>query len=79
MIRGSDWGVTPLLPRPMSLLAAGAEPAMLIKVVGEGTRLMAAAKAGEQFAVLGPLAARGSCHRRITGPSSSPEASASRR
>ena len=55
MIRGADWGDAPLLPRPMSYLTAGAEPSVLIKVVGEGTRRMAAAAPGEQYALLGPL------------------------
>ena len=55
MVRSSRWGQAPLLPRPMSLLGAGDEPSMLIKVVGEGTRRMAAAEIGEPFAILGPL------------------------
>jgi dihydroorotate dehydrogenase electron transfer subunit len=55
MIRSEAWGTAPLLPRPMSLLTAGAQPSMLIKVVGEGTRRMAEAPLGERFALLAPL------------------------
>ncbi|MBI4705311.1 MAG: dihydroorotate dehydrogenase electron transfer subunit [Deltaproteobacteria bacterium] len=55
MVRPADWPVAPLLPRPMSLLGGGAEPRLLVKVVGEGTRRMAGAQAGERFALLGPL------------------------
>lgn len=55
MIRADRWGSAPLLPRPMSLLTAGAAPSMLIKVVGEGTRLMAEAPLGERFTLLAPL------------------------
>jgi dihydroorotate dehydrogenase electron transfer subunit len=55
MLRGATWGSAPLLPRPMSLLSAGREPTVLIKVVGEGTRHMAAAAIGESFDVLAPL------------------------
>lgn len=55
MVRSPDWGASPLLPRPMSLLGAGAEPSILIKVVGEGTRRMAEAPLGARFTLLGPL------------------------
>jgi dihydroorotate dehydrogenase electron transfer subunit len=55
MVRSADWGLTPLLPRPMSLLTAGAEPSLLVKVVGEGTRKMARAAVGEVFNLLAPL------------------------
>jgi dihydroorotate dehydrogenase electron transfer subunit len=55
MVRGESWGLAPLLPRPMSLLSAGAEPSMLIKVVGEGTRRMAQAAIGERFSIHAPL------------------------
>ena len=55
MIRSETWGQAPLLARPMSLLRAGDRPAMLIKVVGEGTRRMAAAQPGERFSLLAPL------------------------
>lgn len=55
MVRGAEWGDSPLLPRPMSLLTTGATPSILIKVVGEGTLRMARAEPGEPFALLGPL------------------------
>ncbi|MBW2522868.1 MAG: dihydroorotate dehydrogenase electron transfer subunit [Deltaproteobacteria bacterium] len=55
MIRSDAWGHAPLLARPMSLLSAGDRPSMLIKVVGEGTRRMAAAPLGERFSLLAPL------------------------
>lgn len=55
MIRGGTWGDAPLLPRPMSLLTAGARPSMLIKVVGEGTTRLAHAASGEPFSLLAPL------------------------
>ncbi len=55
MVRGAEWGDAPLLPRPMSLLSAGATPSILVKVVGEGTLRMGRAEPGEPFTVLGPL------------------------
>ncbi|MCA9618584.1 MAG: hypothetical protein KC731_06175 [Myxococcales bacterium] len=55
MLRGAAWGKAPLLPRPMSLLTGGARPSVLIKVVGEGTRLMAEASPGSLFSILAPL------------------------
>jgi NAD(P)H-flavin reductase len=55
MVRGTEWGDAPLLPRPMSYLSAGTRPSILIKVVGEGTLRMARAEPGEPFAILGPL------------------------
>jgi len=55
MIRSEAWGHAPLLARPMSLLRAGDQPAMLIKVVGDGTRRMAGAQRGERFSLLAPL------------------------
>jgi dihydroorotate dehydrogenase electron transfer subunit len=55
MVRGASWGEAPLLARPMSVLSAGSEPSILIRVVGEGTRRMARAVPGELFTVLGPL------------------------
>lgn len=54
MVRGANWGESPLLPRPMSFLGGGA-PSILIKVVGEGTARMARATPGEPFSLLGPL------------------------
>jgi dihydroorotate dehydrogenase electron transfer subunit len=55
MVRSVAWGSAPLLPRPMSLLTAGAEPSILIKVVGDGTARMALAGAGERFTLHAPL------------------------
>jgi dihydroorotate dehydrogenase electron transfer subunit len=57
MVRGSDWGDAPLLPRPMSFLTGGTTPSILIKVFGEGTLRMARAQPGEPFSLLGPLGA----------------------
>lgn len=55
MVRGVAWGNAPLLPRPMSLLVGGPRPAILVKVVGEGTARMAHASSGEPFRLLAPL------------------------
>lgn len=55
MVRSTAWGQSPLLPRPMSLLTAGSDPSILIKVVGDGTRRMALAAAGEPFTLHAPL------------------------
>jgi dihydroorotate dehydrogenase electron transfer subunit len=55
MVRGAEWGDSPLLPRPMSYLSAGRTPSILIKVFGEGTVRMARAEPGEPFSLLGPL------------------------
>lgn len=55
MVRGSEWGDAPLLPRPMSFLSGGNRPSILIKVFGEGTTRMARAVPGEPFDILGPL------------------------
>lgn len=55
MLRGADWSEAPLLPRPMSLLSAGPEPAVLLKAVGAGTRRMASAQPGDQFLLVGAL------------------------
>ncbi len=60
MVRGAEWGESPLLPRPMSYLTAGTTPSILIKVVGEGTIRMARSVPGEPFSLLGPL---GNCWR----------------
>lgn len=54
MLKGA-WGSAPLLPRPMSILAATPRLEMLIKVVGEGTRRLCAARPGEAVDVVGPL------------------------
>ncbi|MCC6524876.1 MAG: dihydroorotate dehydrogenase electron transfer subunit [Polyangiaceae bacterium] len=55
MLRSPSWGSAPLLPRPMSLLESGREPAVLVKVVGEGTARLAAARPGEPWSWLAPL------------------------
>lgn len=55
MIRGVEWGMAPLLPRPMSYLSGGQTPSVLVKVLGEGTVRMGRAEPGEPFALLGPL------------------------
>ncbi len=55
MVRGAEWGESPFLPRPMSLLTAGRRPSILVKVVGEGSRRLAAAAPGELFTVHAPL------------------------
>ena len=60
MVRGAEWGDSPLLPRPMSYLSGGNTPSILIKVVGDGTLRMARAEPGEPFSLLGPL---GNCWR----------------
>jgi dihydroorotate dehydrogenase electron transfer subunit len=54
MVHGA-WGNAPLLPRPMSILAAGPRLELLVKVVGEGTRRLCEARPGEAVDVLGPL------------------------
>ncbi len=55
MVRADGWGLSPLLPRPMSMLTGGHTPSILIKVVGEGTRRMAAAAIGDAFTLHAPL------------------------
>ena len=69
MMRTATSGPSPLLPRPMSLLAAGERPAILLKVVGEATERFARASSGELFDVLLPLGTPwGPCpegHRRL--------------
>ncbi|HNS96256.1 MAG TPA: hypothetical protein PKL73_04835 [Polyangiaceae bacterium] len=55
MVRGTNWGQSPFLPRPMSLLHGGKRPSILVKVVGEGTRRLANAEPGDLFSVLAPL------------------------
>ncbi|HEY3233382.1 MAG TPA: dihydroorotate dehydrogenase electron transfer subunit [Polyangiaceae bacterium] len=55
MVRGAEWGESPLLPRPMSYLSGGDSPSILIKVLGEGTARMARAEPGERYFLLGPL------------------------
>jgi dihydroorotate dehydrogenase electron transfer subunit len=57
MLRGSDWGSDPLLPRAFSLLAvrAGGVADILVKAVGRATALMQRAPVGARFRILGPL------------------------
>lgn len=55
MVRGAEWGDSPLLARPMSYLSAGKTPSILLKVLGEGTLRMGRAEPGEPFSLLGPL------------------------
>jgi dihydroorotate dehydrogenase electron transfer subunit len=55
MLRG-PWGRHPLLPRAFSILAASAgRLEILNKVVGRGTRRLAALREGDPVTVLGPL------------------------
>jgi dihydroorotate dehydrogenase electron transfer subunit len=55
MVRGAEWGDSPLLARPMSYLSAGKTPSILIKLFGEGTIRMGRAEPGEPFSLMGPL------------------------
>lgn len=55
MVRGAQWGEAPFLPRPMSILTGGKRPSILVKVVGEGSRRLAASEPGDLFTVLAPL------------------------
>lgn len=56
MIRGHRWGHDPLLPRAFSILrAGGGEAEILAKAAGKASRLLAAARPGDTFAVTGPL------------------------
>jgi dihydroorotate dehydrogenase electron transfer subunit len=57
MLRG-DWGADPLLGRPISILGEAPERGVLrflLKVVGEGTRRLAALEPGRKVFGLGPL------------------------
>ena len=45
-----------ILPRPFAILdAEGSVVSLLVKVVGEGTRFLAAARAGDEVSILAPL------------------------
>ncbi|MBN1605213.1 MAG: dihydroorotate dehydrogenase electron transfer subunit [Polyangiaceae bacterium] len=55
MVRGSNWGHAPLLPRPMSYLSGGSTPSILVRVYGDGTRRMARSEPGDHFDLVGPL------------------------
>ncbi|MBI5486696.1 MAG: dihydroorotate dehydrogenase electron transfer subunit [Deltaproteobacteria bacterium] len=62
MLRG-DWGFSPLLPRPFSLaLVEGPDLTILVKVIGEGSKRLAAAQRGDVVLVHGPL---GTSFRRV--------------
>ena len=55
MIRG-DWGFSPFLPRPFSLAAVeSGEITLLLRVVGEGSRRLAAVQRGDKIQIHGPL------------------------
>ena len=58
MLRG-EWGRDPLLPRAFSIMSVVDDRAeILAKVVGKGTALLAGAKPGSRFQILGPLGTR---------------------
>jgi dihydroorotate dehydrogenase electron transfer subunit len=58
MLRGED-GLSPAIPRPFSLYLqrgrGGAELEFLIKVMGKGTRALAASPVGSRLRLIGPL------------------------
>lgn len=54
MVRG-EWGCHPVLPRAFSLVESGEIGSILVKVVGDGTRLLAEMQPGEDLVVFGPL------------------------
>ena len=54
MVRGA-WGNHPVLPRAFSLVESGDNGAVLVRQVGEGTRLLIDMKPGDKLMVLGPL------------------------
>lgn len=57
MLRGEDWGADPILPRAFSLLSV--EPSgradVLVKAAGKASQLLAVARPGAHFSILGPL------------------------
>ncbi len=53
MVRG-EWGTDPILPRAFSLVEAGEQGAILIRVVGPGTERLSNMRPGERLKVLGP-------------------------
>ncbi len=56
MLRPRSWASDPLLPRPLSILSVeSGRVSFLVRVVGRGTRLIADASVGDEFALLGPL------------------------
>jgi dihydroorotate dehydrogenase electron transfer subunit len=53
MVRG-DWGTDPILPRAFSLVEAGEKAAILVRVVGKGSRRLKTMHPGDELGVLGP-------------------------
>jgi dihydroorotate dehydrogenase electron transfer subunit len=54
MVRG-DFGTDPILPRAFSLVETGALGAILVRVVGKGTKRLAEMRVSDALTVLGPL------------------------
>lgn len=54
MVRG-NWGCHPVLPRAFSLVECGEFGSILVKPVGDGTRLLAEMRSGDELVVFGPL------------------------
>jgi dihydroorotate dehydrogenase electron transfer subunit len=54
MVRG-DFGTDPILPRAFSLVETGEHGAILVKVIGKGTRRLASLQVADTLKVLGPL------------------------
>jgi dihydroorotate dehydrogenase electron transfer subunit len=56
MLRPTDWGSSPLLPRPFSIASVEADGLhILFQVVGQGTRLMSGLRPGQKVVIWGPL------------------------
>lgn len=56
MLRPTDWGTDPLLPRAFSVLdVRGAEVDILVKATGKASRLIERALPGSRMGLLGPL------------------------
>ena len=56
MLRPTDWGNSPLLPRPFSIASVEEDGLhVLFQVVGRGTRLMAGLRPGQGVVLWGPL------------------------
>lgn len=53
MVRG-EWGVDPILPRAFSLVEAGDKAAILVRIVGKGTKRLGEMRPGDALSVLGP-------------------------
>jgi dihydroorotate dehydrogenase electron transfer subunit len=53
MVRGS-WGNDPILARAFSLVEVGEQGAILVRIVGRGTELLAGMRPGDPLDVLGP-------------------------